>query len=67
MLTPSFEVVSREVTTEDPFLDLDDQYQVAMDEEAQALIHQLQLDNPCSDNDLASFDHDLTVCADLSD
>ena len=64
MLNPSFEVVSREVTTEDPF---DDQDQVAMDEKAQTLIHQLQLDNPCSDDDVDSLDHDLTVCTDLSD
>ena len=37
MLTPSFEVASREVKTDDLFLDLDDQDQVAMDKEAQAL------------------------------
>ena len=67
MLTSSFEVVTREATSEDPFLDLDDQDQATVDEEAQALIDQFQLDNTCSSNDLASFDHDLASCADLSD
>ena len=67
MLTSSFEVVTREATSEDPFLDLDEQDQVTVDEEAQALIDQFQLDNTCSSNDLALFDHDLACCADLSD
>ena len=48
ILNQSFQVVSREVPTEDPFLDLDDQDQVVTDEEAQDLIDRLQLDTPCS-------------------
>ena len=46
ILNQSFQVVSREVLTEDPFLDLDDQNRVVTDEEAQDLIERLQLDTP---------------------
>ena len=60
-------IVSREVLTEDPFLDLDDQDQVVTDEEAQDLIERLQLDTPCSADELVSVDEDLAFCADLSD
>jgi hypothetical protein len=67
ILNQSLDVVSREVPTEDPFLDLDDQGQVVTDEEVQHLINQLQVENPCSADELASIDDDLAVCADLSD
>ena len=62
ILNQSLEVVSREVPTEDPFLDLDDQGQVVTDEEVQHLINQLQVENPCSADELASIDDDLAVC-----
>ena len=66
MLTSSFEIVTREATLQNPFLEHDDQDQATVDEEAQALIDQFQLDNTCSSNDLASYDHDLACCVDLS-
>ena len=38
-----------------------------MDEEVQDLIERLQLDTPCSADELVSVDDDLAFCADLSD
>ena len=61
-------MVNREVPTEDPFLDLDDdQGQLVRDDESEDLIDQLQVENPCSANELVLIAEDLAICADLTD
>ena len=65
ILDQSVQVVSREVPTEDPLLDLDkDEDVLVEDEEAQDLITQLAIENPCTVNELALADDDL---ADFND
>ena len=65
ILDQSVQVVSREVPTEDPLLDLDkDEDVLVEDEEVQDLITQLAIENPCTVNELALADDDL---ADFSD
>ena len=67
-MNQSFQVVSREVPTEDPFLDLDrDEDVLVEDEETQDLITQLAIENSCTISELALADDDLAVCADFSD
>ena len=67
ILNQSFQVVNREVPTEDPLLDLDvDEGQLVRDDEMQDLINQLQVENPCSADELALIEN-LAVCADLTD
>ena len=66
ILNGSFHVVSRDVPAVDPFLDLDDdEDDVYVDEETQDLITQLQIENPCSAEELALADEDVPVCSDL--
>ena len=69
ILNGSFHVVSRDVPAVDPFLDLDDDDEdhVYVDEEMQDLITQLQIENPCSAEELALADEDVPVCSDLDD
>ena len=65
ILDQSVQVVSREVPTEDPLLDLDQDEDVLVeDEEVQDMITQLAIENPCTVNELALADDDL---ADFSD
>ena len=65
ILDQSVQVVSREVPTEDPLLDLDkDEDVLVEDEEVQDMITQLAIENPCTVNELALADDDL---ADFSD
>ena len=66
ILNQSLQVVTREVPTEDPFRDLDDD-QLVSDDEMQGMIDQLQVATPCTANELASIEEDLAVCADLTD
>ena len=65
ILNPSFQVVSREVPTEDPFLDLDRDEDVLVEDEE--LITQLAIENPCTVSELALADDNLAACADFSD
>ena len=59
-MNQSFQVVSREVPTEDPFLDLDrDEDVLVEDEETQDLITQLAIENSCTISELALADDDL--------
>ena len=68
ILDQSFEVVRVAVSTEDPFLDLDNVDDMLEDDgEIQALVEQMGVANPCTTNDLAMIDDDLATCDDLSD
>ena len=68
ILNQRFEVVSQLEPTEYPFLDLDKNHEPDLvDEETRRLIDQLQVDSPCSIEELLSVEEDLAVCADFSD
>ena len=67
ILDQSFQVVSMKITTEDPFLDLDNDNVLEDDGEVQELVEQMRVVNPSTANELTLFDDDLTTCADLSD
>ena len=67
ILNHNFQVVSRVVCIGDPFLGLEGEEEMLQDEEVNFLISQLQVENPCTANEVTLVDDDLAICADLSD
>ena len=66
ILNESFEVVTRAVAHDDIFSDLDTEEEMSLgDEESQDMIQQLS-GNPCTVQELVTFDDDLPVCADYN-
>lgn len=55
-------MVSEEIATEDPFLDLDSDNCVLQDDsDIQELIEQIGVENPCTTNELALVEDDLAT------